>query len=654
MIVATAGHVDHGKTTLVGALTGIDTDRLAEEKRRGMSIDLGFAHADLGDGVAVSFVDVPGHERFVRNMAAGVAAVDLALLVVAADDGPMPQTHEHVAILEWLGVPHCLVALTKVDRVERSQADATRIAIAALLASTRYAGAPIVAVAAPGGSGLDDLRTALRRSASKRDTSTRSRGRFRLAIDRHFTLAGAGTVVTGSVGAGSCAVGDALVVSPHGTAVRVRGIEVHGRAQEAVRAGERCALNLAGAELKHGAIARGDWVVDPAAHAPTDRRDVRLGAGRDLERPLRDGARLQLHLGAATVGARIALLDRRALEAGSAALAQLVLDRPIGALHGDLFIVRDAAHHRLAGGGTVIDPFGRPRGRARPERLAELDALALPVAAEALSGLVTQSPAPIDLDRFAQARNLDARATDELLRSTPELTVIRGGRMVDAATAPVTDTSAPIWGVATPRWHALRDALAAQLDMLHAAEPDRVGATDTELAQQRRADPLQPLVPAALAALLADGAIVRDGFCLRRPGHRARLSDADQALLDRLGAQLRAAGLRPPIVGELAATLGTPLPALLGDLVSLARRGHLVQVAKNRYFLPATVHALGAIAATLAHEAGAAGFDAAAFRDRSGIGRNLTIEVLEHLDRTGVTRFRDGRRRLAEAARVVT
>ena len=654
MIVGTAGHVDHGKTTLIGALTGIDTDRLAEEKRRGMSIDLGFAHADLGDGTIVSFVDVPGHDRFIRNMAAGVAAVDLALLVVAADDGPMPQTREHVAILEWLGVPHCIVALTKVDRVERPQVDAARAATAVLLAPTRYAGAPIVAVAAPTGSGLDELRAALRQAAFVKGASKQPSGCFRLAIDRHFTLAGAGTVVTGTVVAGRCAVGDTLVVTPHGTPVRVRGIEVHGRALDAVCAGERCALNLAGAELKRTSIARGDWVVDTDAHAPTDRLDVRLGADRDLERPLRHDALLQLHLGTASVGARVALLERRPLEAGSAALAQLVLDRPIGALHGDRFIVRDAAHHRLAGGGIVIDPFVRARGRARPERLAELGALEEPNAAEALAALLARTLAPIDLDRFGQARNLDTSETDEVLRNIRALTVVRGHRIADGTASPPPGAAASLWGVATPRWLALRDALVARLDALHAAEPERIGATEPELAQQLRADPLYPLIPAALAALRADGTIVRDGFCVRRPAHRAQLSDADQALLDRVGVQLQSAGLRPPIVGDLATALATPLPTLLGDLVSLARRGHLVQVAKNRFFLPATVHALGDIAADLAREAGPDGFDAAAFRDRSGIGRNLTIEVLEHLDRTGVTHFRDGRRRMVGAARVVT
>jgi selenocysteine-specific elongation factor len=231
-------------------------------------------------------------------------------------------------------------------------------------------------------------------------------------------------------------------------------------------------LNLAGAELKRIAIARGDWIVDPAAHAPTERLDVRLGAARDLERPLRHDASLQLHLGAAIVGARVALLQGRTVEPGASTLAQLILDRPIGALHGDRFIVRDATRNRTVGGGSVIDPFGKVRGRARPDRLAELDALSSPDADAALSALLERSIAPIDLDRFAQARNLDAAQADQIVRGKQALTVVHGGRVAEGAAA--TRSSDPIatsWGVATVRWRDLLDRLAASLDALHAPSP---------------------------------------------------------------------------------------------------------------------------------------------------------------------------------------
>ena len=646
MIVATAGHVDHGKTTLVKALTGIDTDRLEVEKARGMSIDLGFAHTELG-GRTIGFVDVPGHERFIRNMAAGVASIDLALLLVAADDGPMPQTLEHLAILGWLGVPHCIVALTKVDRVDRAQADAARAAIAELLAHGPFRAAPIVAVTPPSGAGLDALRAELTTAAA----ACRSRppaGRFRLAIDRCFSVAGAGLVVTGAVVAGRTAVGDLLCVSPHGHPVRVRAIQIHARPADEASQGVRCALNLSGSDVRRPAIARGDWIVDPSAHAPTDRIDVRLGASAALARPLRHDASVQLHLGAATVGARIALLGDRALEPGAEAFAQLVLERPLGALHGDRFIVRDPAANRTIGGGRVIDPLGWPRGRAKAERLAELEALAAPDAADALAARLAQAPSGIDFHRFAQARNLTAMEAASVLRQQQAITVIQANHAIDRAERTAFDSGQRAWVLGSSSWQALLASVVDALAELHRREPDRLGAPESAvLAQLGRRAP-DPLLRAAFFALLERGEVVRDGFSIRLPGHRAQLAADDAAFLERVCDVLQGAGLRPPIVGELAAALGLELPIVIGRLVDLARRGHLVQVAKNRFFMPATVAELARLARELAAAAPAAGFDAAAYRDRSGLGRNLTIEVLEFLDRSGVTRFRIGRRRLIE------
>jgi selenocysteine-specific elongation factor len=277
VIVATAGHVDHGKTSLVRSLTGVDTDRLEEEKRRGMSIELGFAYADLGAVGAppVGFVDVPGHERFVRNMLAGVAAIDFALLVIAADDGPMPQTREHLAILQLLGVSQGAVALTKIDRVDAARRMEVEHEIAALLVPTALAGAPIFPLVATTGEGVPALRQHL--AAVGEAIARRSgAGNFRLAVDRAFSIAGAGVVVTGAVFSGTARVGDSLVVSPQGTAVRLRGIHAQNRPAEMARAGDRCALNLAGAELKLEDLARGDWIVAVRAHAPTRRFDARL------------------------------------------------------------------------------------------------------------------------------------------------------------------------------------------------------------------------------------------------------------------------------------------------------------------------------------------------------------------------------------------
>ena len=643
MIVATAGHVDHGKTSLVKALTGIDTDRLDEEKRRGLSIDLGFAHADLGTGAPVGFVDVPGHERFIRNMVAGVASIDLALLVVAADDGPMPQTLEHVAILEWLGVARCAVAITKIDRVAPERVAAVARDVRALLSSGAFRGSPDFQVVATTGVGIAALREYLR-SASAALRAPPASGHFRLAVDRSFTVAGAGSVVTGAVVAGSVRVGDALVVSPQGTPVRVRSIEVHHATALAACAGQRCALNVSGAELKRAPIVRGDWLIAAALHAPTDRLDVRLEASATLDKPLLHDATVRLHLAAAAVPARLAVLERRAIPPGTSGYAQLVLERPIGAAHGDRFIVRDPSGQRTLGGGQVIDPCGATRGRARPARLAQLAALAKPDHEAALSDLLDGAPEGVDLAAFLRARNIDDAAAASLAQRLQFITVEGDGSERDK----------PAMALAPFHWHRLRARILGALASAHAAAPDGLGASEAVLATllgRRRVD---RLLHGAIRSLRQEGALLRDGFCLRLPNHVPQMSAADAGRLHRIRAVLAAAGLRPPIVGDLATALREPLPGLLGELADLARRGHLVQVAKNRYFLPESVLELARIAHELAAAAEAGTFDAAGYRDRSGLGRNLTVEVLEFFDRAGVTRFAAGRRRVAQRAGVIT
>jgi selenocysteine-specific elongation factor len=294
----------------------------------------------------------------------------------------------------------------------------------------------------------------------------------------------------------------------------------------------------------------------------------------------------------------------------------------------------------------VIDPFGWPRGRGRPERLAELAALSAPDAADALAARLEQASAPIDLHRFVQARNLTALETWRVLQRQQAITIIRANRTVDMATDPGHGIGPGTLAIASARHRALQEAVVAALASIHETAPDQVGASESALAPKlgRRAD--DALLKAAVLALLDRGAVVHDGFWLRLPDHRPRLSADDAALLARVGAVLKANGLRPPIVGELATALGCALPTLLGQLTDLARRGHLVQVAKNRFFAPATVAELAQIAAELVAATPTLGFDAATYRDRTGLGRNLTIEVLEFLDRSGVTRFQQGRRRM--------
>ncbi len=629
MIVATAGHVDHGKTTLVRALTGVDTDRLPEEKQRGMSIDIGFAYADLGGAQPVGFVDVPGHERFLRNMLAGVAAIDFALLVIAADDGVMPQTIEHLAVLDLLGIGRGAVALTKADRVDAARIDRVGAEIAALLAPTCLRDAPVFALSATAGAGVEALRQYL--AAAQAGLAARAQdGNFRLAVDRSFTLDGAGLVVTGAVLAGSVQEGGALLLSPAGVPVRVRAIHVQNRPVGRAGAGMRCALNLAG-DLKRVEVGRGDWVVAPAAHAPTSRLDVRLRLLADAAAPLAHWTPVQLHLGAASLGAHVALLQDRALAPGEQAYAQLVLERPAAAMHGDRFVLRSQAGQRVIGGGMVIDTMATSRRIARPLRLARSIALDHADAGQALAALLDVETAGLVLEDFMQARNL----------SEAQVARLRLSAAMHAA-----ESGGSTYAIGRQRWQSLERRALALVSDWHARQPDSLGVPEAWLAGQLRSEALPPLAHAALRALLQQGALVRDGLLLRLPDHCAQLDAKDSARLAQVAALLQPAGLRPPIVGELAAALGMERAALMAFLERIARLGYLEQIAPNRYFLPQTVAELADIAAALAQESGTGEFDAAGFRNRSGIGRNLTVEVLEYLDRAGYTRYAHGRRRM--------
>jgi len=638
VIIATAGHVDHGKTSLVRALIGNDqgtnTDRLPEEQRRGMTIDLGFAFAPAIDGAeGWAFVDVPGHERFVRNMLAGVAAVDAALLVVAADDGPMPQTREHLAILGLLGVPQLVVALTKVDRVDAERQQAALSEVRALLADGPHAKAPVFALVTPTGDGVPALGAhlqALARAQAARPVA----GHFRLAIDRSFLVAGAGRIVTGTVLSGQVRVGDAVVVSPTGTVARVRGLHAQNRAVDQAHAGQRCAVNLAGADLKRAEPARGDWLLAEAAHAPTSWLDVQLQVLPSEAKALGTRGNWQLHLGAAAVGARLTPLDAETLVPGSTALARLVLDRPVAAVWGDRFILRDPAANRTVAGGWVVDPFGPVRGRARPARVAQLKALTGADAAQALEAGLAVSPEGMDLSAFTLARNLLPAELDGLKGQI-------GLRLFSAPGA--------VWAVSGARWLACCTRLLTKVDQWHAEQPDSLGPDEAALLAAWGADdapPTRALLRATLASLVDEGTLVRDGLRWRRAGHRVALSAEDEVRLSRVLACLRPGGLRPPIVGELATALGWPLPELLPWLERLARQGLLVRVAPNRYYPPEAVAGLIAQARALAAERADGSCDAAAYRDRTGIGRNLTVQVLEFLDRVGVTRFDGVRHRL--------
>jgi selenocysteine-specific elongation factor len=626
MIVGTAGHIDHGKTALVKALTGIDADRLAEEKRRGITIDLGFAYQPLESGETLGFVDVPGHERFVHTMLAGVSGIDLVLLVVAADDGIMPQTREHLQILDLLGLTRGLVALTKSDLVPPERLASVSTEIRALLAPTGLAGSEILPVSSVTGAGIADLASRLRNAA--RTTSRPRGGRFRLAVDRCFTLTGAGTVVTGTIVSGAVATGDALLVSPSGLEARVRGLHAQNRAAESAQAGQRCALNLAGPRIAKDAIARGDWILDPAAHAPTARIDLRLTLLASETKPLRHGLPVHVHLAAAHVTGRVALLEGTTLAPGETAMAQLALDRPIGALTGDRIVLRDPSAQRTIGGGLVLDPFPPLRGRRTPHRLAQLAAEATDDPESPLAGWLAIEPGPVDLAGFRLRRNL---MPDEAAEVEHAVEMVTAGS----------------WGFSPARWRDLRAQLLAVLGDLHAASPDLPGLQRDRL---RLALPTRLPLPAFAAlceALIDEASLALDGVRYRLPGHSVRLTAEDESLWMRVAPMLGADHrFSPPRVRDIAHALEIAEPRIRMLMKRLARMGQVVEIAHDHFFLTPVLAELIALADELGQAEGSGAFTAAAFRDRLGIGRKVAIQILEFLDRQNVTQRQEDARRV--------
>ena len=611
MIVGTAGHIDHGKTTLVRALTGVDTDRLPEEKQRGISIELGYAFLDVpGSAERIGFIDVPGHERLVHTMLAGATGIDHALLLVAADDGPMPQTREHLAVLSLLGLTQGAVVVTKCDRVDAARVAAVQAEARALLQGTALAGAPVYPVSAASGDGLDALREHLFDAARRLRRRGDADAAFRLAIDRSFTLAGVGTVATGTVHAGTVAAGDELLLVPGQARVRVRSLHAQNQAVDRAHAGQRCALALAG--IAKDKVERGQWLVAPAAALATDRLDATLTLWPAEAKALRSGMPVHVHVGAAAVLGSVAVLDGDTIAPGATARVQLVLREPIGAWHGDRVVLRDASASRTLAGGRVLDPFAPARYRRTPQRLAELDALALPEPSARAAALLAAAPQGLDVTRFSAAQGRVVTLRDA---------VVRGGD----------------WALAVAPAAAWRTAVHAALAAYHERQPEELGPDAARLRRLAAPRLPEPLWRALLAQWQAAGELQLRGAFVHLQEHAVRLSATEQRLAQKVAPALAAAGFEGAWVRDLARDAQESEPLLRVALARLAQGGELHQVVRDLYYPPATVARLATIAREVAAAHGGE-ITAARFRDATALGRKRAIQVLEYFDRIGLLR----------------
>jgi selenocysteine-specific elongation factor len=626
MLIGTAGHIDHGKTALIGALTGRNTDRLPEEIARGISIELGYAYVPV-DACAdrtLGFIDVPGHEKFVHTMLAGATGIDFALLVVAADDGVMPQTREHVAILLQLGVTEGVVALNKADAAEPRQRERARAQVAELLAGSPAQHWPVLEVSARTGSGIPALRELLHRHAAMA-AARAVHGHFRMAVDRVFTLAGIGTVVTGTVHAGRVAVGDEIALQPGDRRARVRSLHAQDRPAAAGVAGERCALNLVGVEKRE--VARGMWVQAAALANVSDRIDALLQLGPQEARALPDRAMVHLHHGTEDVLARVSSLEpivgqgAARIEPGQTHRVALSLARPLASCLGDRFIVRDASATRTVGGGRILDPLAPRRGRRAPRRLALLQALAgvdVPAGCGRAAALqVWLSTDAVPAERVCNAWNLTTGEAETCWRE------------VDARVAA---------GVvfAGRAWQRLGDKVLAAVAAAHAREPEMPGVEQNRLRRIVAPELSAEAFAERIDELRAAGALLRRGAFLADPAHRAELAADEQRQWERVAPLLQQAQYAPPRVRDIARDTGIAEAAVRDLLRRVARVGHVTLVAQDHFFLTPAVSELADIAARLNAADGST--RAAEFRDRIGTGRKLAIQILEFFDRVGFTR----------------
>jgi selenocysteine-specific elongation factor len=613
-VIGTAGHVDHGKSTLVKRLTGIDPDRLAEEKARHMTIDLGFAWLKPPDGETVGIVDVPGHRDFIENMLAGVGGIDAVLLVVAADEGVMPQTREHLAILDLLGVEHGFIVLTKIDLVDDEWLALVEQDVREAVQGTTLAEAQILPVSAPTGAGIDSLvdhLTALLATLPRNPDQNAPR----LPIDRVFTMSGFGTVVTGTLIGGSLRVGDEIELQPTGLRGRIRGLQSYHQPVEVAHPGSRVAVNVSGIDRQQ--IARGDVLSLPGQIAPTELVDVRFRHLPDVSRPLKHNVGVKVYSGAAEAAAHVRLLGDEILAPGTEGWLQLRLDTPMALAQGDRFILRYPSPGQTIGGGVIVEPH--PERRHKRFQPAVIEALETRMQGTPAERITQAASTHEPIKR--QALQQKVGYPDDLFRRAVDDALTQGALLM------LSDGSL----IARASWQAGLNRMIAELRAFHEHEPLRAGMSREELRSRMR------LKNHTLALYLeAQTEIVSEGTLVRLASHQIKFNEAQTALIATLREQFAASPYAPPSVAEAAQLVGEDV------LHALIELGEIVQVQPDVIFSADTYRIMVDVALRMIDEAGS--LSASAFRDHFGTTRKYAIGLLEHLDSLGITkRVGDGR-----------
>ncbi len=620
VIVGTAGHIDHGKSALVEALTGANPDRLEEEKRRGITIDLGFAFLELGD-VRLGLVDVPGHERFVRNMLAGVGGIDLVLLVIAADESIKPQTREHFDICRLLAIPRGLVALTKSDLVDSDVLGLVRLEVEEFLRGSFLEGAPIVSVSARTGAGVDRLKQELLRVASEVPDKDPARY-FRLPVDRAFAMKGFGTVVTGTLVSGEVRPEDEVELFPAKRRVRVRGVQSGGRGVPRAVAGQRTALNLAGVDRTE--LERGMVLASPGRFEPTRRLDARVALLASARR-LKNRARAHFHQGTAETIAEIILLDQAELAPGQSAFTQLRLNDPVLVLPGDRFILRQFSPVVTIGGGVVLDGLASRHRQRDRQVIPYLASVERGGREEILAALAANTPRGLAMAQIvARLGWLEAEVRDAAAR------LEQAGKLRVVAQQPLVIASAASLAECAGRMH-------AELDAFHRANPLVEGIPKEDLRARAAAEVRPELFRAALEALVAEGSVVVAGDVVKRAGREIALLPEEARAKEQIAQEFARAGLAVPSLKEVLAKLPVEAPRAQRLLQLLLREQALVKVSEDLVFHRSAMARLRELLAEYKKKKGER-LPIAAFKELTGVTRKYAIPLLEHLDRERITR----------------
>ena len=616
-IIGTAGHIDHGKTALVKALTGIDTDTLPEEQSRGVTIDIGFAYWKED----VTIIDVPGHERFVKNMVTGVCTIDLALLVVAADDGVMPQTREHLGILNLLGVQRGLVALTKIDLVERDWIDLVVEDLRTVLEGTFLASAAIVPVSSTTGEGVEQLRTHLESEIA--DVEVRAdRGIFRLPVDRVFSSQGFGTIVTGTVLSGSVRPRDTVALQPADRQLRVRGVQTHGREVEVAGVGSRAALNLTDVEVSE--VERGDILAEPGYFSSTFMVDAELQILPDSPVSLENRTRVHLHLGPREVLARVILLESERLMPGETQVVQFRLESPGVTARGDRFVIRRYSPVVTIGGGIVLDPSPRKHRRLRPDVVA------------ALKGLQTDDPARV-IEMRLRAAGADIRSAVDLAREIgvdKAAVVSKLAELVEAGLAVPVNREGDLFAH-TENWEALQEAIVQALRTYHTENPLKAGVRRDELRLQVAGRPPQASYERAVEGMISGGTVRSQAAQLALADHRIELTEQQEAVRQAIGRLLSTGRAAPPDLNELPAKVGCDALEAKSVVEAMQAMGEAVRLEESIVFDPEALRAIEEDLVAYLEVNGSV--EVSAFRDLAGTTRKYAVPLLNYFDARGVT-----------------